>query len=202
MIVATPLDLPKIEPDSWDTFWKIWNTHAGHLTKIRKNLDFSKAQTGDNSIWLGLDIYAKPNTVVSWQAPYYDISAELPNMHSFIKSLPFKNLVRVRIIQSLKNIDAHADDNLDRWAIRNLFYCKDLNPQWYFTKPFDGNGDRKYLRLPESTTWFSYNDKFCWHGSDFNSTFPKFLMQIYAYDNFSEIVKSSVDKFKNYVIEI
>ena len=49
MIVYTPIDLPKIEPDNWDVFWDIWNgfLHSSSIVlriyELRsENLDFLK----------------------------------------------------------------------------------------------------------------------------------------------------------------
>ena len=40
MIIATPLDIPKLEPDDWATFWDLWNTHSGPLIKSFQKSDF------------------------------------------------------------------------------------------------------------------------------------------------------------------
>jgi hypothetical protein len=44
MIIATPLDIPKLEPDNWTTFWDIWNTHADLLIKkyLNESIIFSR----------------------------------------------------------------------------------------------------------------------------------------------------------------
>jgi hypothetical protein len=57
MIIFTPIDLPKLEPDSWEVFWNIWNTHADHLTKRKMNVDTSDAAIMSSNVWRGLDIY-------------------------------------------------------------------------------------------------------------------------------------------------
>lgn len=204
MIIATPLDLPKIEPDSWDTFWKIWNAHAGPVVKTKSTSSISKAKIGVDNIWLGLDVYSNCNYnfKTSWDTSGYDISNDLPNMYLTIKNLPIQYLYKVRIVHSLKNVAPHTDDNADRWTVRNLFYCSDPSPQLYFTKPNNSETEKKYLNLPLTTNWFAYNDKLCWHGSDYKLNHPKFLIQIYSFDNFKDISKKSIEKYKDFTIEI
>lgn len=201
MIVATPLDIPKIEPDSWKVFWNIWNSHAKDLIKIRMN-DGSPIPVGSNAIWMGLDIFkSEKGYETSWAAPFYDIKNELPKMYDSICQLPF-NIERVRIIQSLKDIPSHSDDAVDRWNIRAIFHCTDIEDQWYFTKP----GDRSYkvfLNMPLDTNWFAYNNKYCWHGSVYNDKHRKLLIQIYLLNyDISPVLNKSVNKYKVYTIEL
>lgn len=202
MIIATPLDLPPIEPDSWDIFWKIWDNYSDKLVKKLVNVEDSRSKIGDDSVWTGLDIYNKFDVKVSWDAPFYDISGDLPKMHNAISMLPIPNIYRVRIIHSLKDVLPHTDDNLDAWKIRFLFYCEDTSSQWYFTKPRINETEKTFLNYPPDTKWFAYNDKRCWHGSVYRPEYPKYLMQIFAYGNPISLVNSSIEKYKNYTIEL
>lgn len=59
MLIFTPIDLPLIQPDDWDIFWDIWNTHSAPLIKVKKNTDISLAEVGSDNIWTGIDIYKK-----------------------------------------------------------------------------------------------------------------------------------------------
>jgi len=187
MIVATPLDLPLIQPDNWDVFWNIWNTHATNLVKTYQNHKGSSAKLGDTNIWKGLDIYKKNQFCVSWDAPYYDIQKDLPLMYQMIKTLPlFAIIDRIRVIESLQHIDPHTDDNVDQWNVRAILHYTDSKPQWIFTKPGDKHS-RTFLSLPENTNWFAYNDKYCWHG--FGLGFKN-----------KELLAKSMEKYKEYTI--
>lgn len=201
MIVATPLDIPPILPDDWSVFWDIWKNHAGPIVKVSNSHKQSYAAIGDDYIWKGLEIYNKTRFRPAWTAPFYNIQEQLPNMYNMLeKHSPYMFTGCVRIIESLCNISAHTDDNMDKWNVRALLHCTDPDPQWYFTKPTE-NGERTFLHMPKETNWFSYNDKHCWHGSMYNTQYPKLLIQIYGFGfKDKELIKNSIEKYKDYTV--
>jgi hypothetical protein len=200
MIVYTPLDLPKMEPDNWDTFWNIWNTHSKFAVKRMMNLSNSKAPVGTSEVWRGLDIFKRNIGRTSWECPYVDISSELPLMYQSIARLNIKTLYRVRLLQSLIDVNPHTDDSTDQWKIRGLLYYTDTKPQWYFTRPDDP--ERTYATLPGNVQWFAYNDKHAWHGTDFNPEHKKILIQLYFKESFDQtVIQSNIETYKDYLIE-
>jgi hypothetical protein len=200
MIVYTPLDLPKIEPDNWDVFWDIWNTHSSSLTKIKSNGDHSDSPVGRNDVWQGLDIYINSERLYVWQAPFYDIKEKLPKLYNTITSLPINNIRRVRLVSSKLQVDPHTDDNKDIWVARAYFHYTAPNEQWYFTRPGDYHGKRTYITLAPETNWFTYNDKYCWHATDYDSQYPKILLQVFASSLPKELVDASIEKYKENTI--
>ena len=201
MIVSTPLDLPKIQPDSWDKFWDIWNKYAEPLVKVGMNTATSPAPVGSVSVWHGLDIFKQPYGYTYWSAPYYDTSSILPNFHEAILGAGFGRLFRVRVLMSHLNVTSHTDDNADKWQARAFLHYTSDKQQWYFTRPGDAKGERTYLSMPEDTNWFTYNDKFCWHGTDFDPNHKKVLLQIYSGDGVSpDLLERSLEKYKDYTI--
>jgi hypothetical protein len=200
MIIYTPLDLPRLEPDNWDTFWNIWNTHSDVAIKKSTNLVTSKAPLGSSEIWRGLDIFKKLTGRTSWECPYFDISSALPSMYNSIGLLNIKTLYRVRLLQSLVKVDAHSDDNIDQWKIRGFLHYTDTKSQWYFTKPADN--ERTYANLPRNVQWFGYNDKHAWHGTDFNPAHKKIIIQLYFKESIDEtLLQSNIETYKDYTIE-
>lgn len=198
MIVATPLDLPNLEPDSWEVFWQTWNKHAAPLVKRSMNTDTSAAAINSNTVWVGMDIFKKDFGITHWEANYVDISSLLPNLYKSLESLPIENIYRVRLISNMVPIPAHTDDNLDRWSVRYLLYNENVKPVWYFTPPGRDNKDNKtYFSLPKETNWFAYNDKYCWHGCDYDKINKKVLMQIYYFSHDKELVYRSIEKFRD-----
>lgn len=204
MIIATPLDIPRIEPDDWDLFWKIWNEHSGPLTKNFTNngseVDPSKAP----KVWVGLDLFDRWAGGSAWQAPSYESEHLFPKMFKAIFDLNLPSLYRIRVISSLMPIPGHSDDQADRWNIRAFLHHPSTENQWYFNNPGDRNGERKYLALPESTNWFAYNDKYCWHGTDYDPKNPKILLQLYSkyVVTDDELIQRSLEKYKDYTIEL
>ena len=199
MIVYTPLDLPKIEPDDWDVFWQIWNQYSGKLIKVRSNGSHSDAIVGRSDIWQGLDIYKNSNLHV-WQAPFYDIKEQLPKLYNTLISLPISNIRQIRLVSSKLQVDPHSDDVKDIWVARAYFHYTSPKEQWFFTKPGDYYGERSYITRPAETNWFAYNDKHCWHATDYNPEYPKILLQIFADSLSKNLIDSSIEKYKDYTI--
>ena len=200
MIVYTPLDLPKLEPDNWEVFWNIWNTYSDFAVKKSMNLTYSKSPVGSNNTWKGLDIFKNFSINPSWECPYYDISKDLPLMYKSISHLNIKTLYRVRLLQSTVNIHSHSDNDRDQWQIRGYLHYTDTKSQWYFTKPSEK--ERTYARLPSEVQWFGYNDKHAWHGTDFNSDHKKILIQLYFLELIDKtILRSNIETYKDYIIE-
>lgn len=200
MIIYTPLDLPKIEPDNWDVFWDIWDRNAQPLVKVGRNASTSTAPIGCKSIWLGFDIIKKNFGHTAWEAPFYDISAELPNFFTSIQDLDFPLMYRARLLMSVRDINAHTDDDKDVWHTRSFIHYTSDKPQWYFTLPGDPKGPRTYIDMPTDTNWFAYNDKHCWHGTDFDANNKKILLQIYCDMTPDDLIKRSQEKYKDYTI--
>jgi hypothetical protein len=200
MIIYTPIDLPKIEPDNWEVFWDIWNTHQNYLVKTKNNTSLSKAPIGADDLWLGLDILKKTTVYLAWQAPFFDIKHLLPNMYNSLVTL-FPYASAIRLVQSQKNVMAHTDDNRNVWYIRAYLHYTSSKSQWYFTKPHDSGGNRTYIDLPEETNWFAYNDLNCWHGTDFDPDNKKILLQVFGNHTPPSLIEQSINKYKNYTID-
>lgn len=201
MLIYTPVDLPKIEPDNWEVFWDIWNTYSNYLEKTQPNAKSSLVKVGKNTIWRGLDIFQKKHTIkTSYQAPFFDIKDRLPNMYQFFESLDTFGIYRIRLVQSTVNMVAHTDDDFDKWHLRAYLYYTSNKEQWYFTKPNDAYGERTYIELPATTNWFMYNDKYCWHGTDYDENHKKILLQVFALETPQDLLQRSIEKYNTFTI--
>lgn len=203
MIVFTPIDLPKIEPDNWEVFWEIWNKHSASLVKTKMNTKYSLTPVGASDLWIGLDIIKKTQIEPSWRAPFFDIKDLLPNLYNTLNiNLPGAKLIR--LVQSQTSFASHTDDNMQVWPLRAYLHYTSDKPQWYFTKPNDMEGQRTYATLPEDTNWFAYNDRNSWHGTDFDPYNKKILLQVFGYatpyNTPSDLLNRSIEKYKNYTI--
>lgn len=200
MLIFTPVDLPKIEPDNWDIFWDIWNTHSRPLVKVKQNTNLSLAPIGSSEIWTGIDVYKKYNNEMPYTAPYVDISELLPNMYTQLLAIA-PNLYRVRLLQSQMKIVSHTDNNTDIWNLRAFFHNSDSHTRWYFTKPYDSFGERTYIKMPTDTNWFMYNDKHCWHGTDYDPNNKKILLQAFCFGSPMNLMDRSRIKYKEFNLE-
>lgn len=200
MIIYTPIDLPKIEPDNWEVFWDIWNKHRNYLVKTKSNTSLSLTPVGATDLWLGLDILKKTTGYAAWQAPFFDIKDSLPNMYNSLVTL-FPYAAAIRLVQSQKNVGAHTDDNKNVWHIRAYLHYTSSKSQWYFTKPYYASGDRTYIDLPDETNWFAYNDLNAWHGTDFDSDNKKILLQVFCNYIPLSLIEQSIHKYNTYTID-
>lgn len=204
MIIFTPADLPRVEPDDWDTFWEIWNTHKRPLVKKIMNSEYSDKPIGDDSVWVGLDIFKgalAEHFPVSYEAPFYDIRKKLPKLYKLLSSIDKLGIV-ARLSQSSGDVTPHTDNAKDKWHLRAYFHYTDPVQQWYFTKPFDTT-KRKYINLPKETNWFMYNDLYAWHGTDFNPNVnhKKILLQYYSLNSHHMLAKRSIEKYGSFAIQ-
>jgi hypothetical protein len=55
--------------------------------------------------------------------------------------------------------------------------------------------------MPNDTNWFMYNDKYSWHGTDYDPENKKILLQIYSVYSKKELLEKSRIKYKDYVVE-
>lgn len=202
MIVAHALDLPKIEPDNWDTFWDIWNNNSQSLIKVGYGDNHryqSATQLGSRDHWIGMDVFRTP-LQWHWVAPFVDISKTLPNMYNTLTSLELPNIRLVRIVQSIKDHSAHSDTGSDSWEVRAMLKCDNPSKHWYYT-PYGNKGTRESLRLPNDTNWFTYNDTKCHHGTIYFPDSPKYLIQVYYGGKISiDLLSRSIDKYPESVI--
>lgn len=202
MIISTPLDIPKIEPDDWNLFWDIWNKHSAPLKKQWVNNGSELDKKDAPVVWTGLDLYDKWPAGTSWRAPLFKAEKLFPKMFKIIFDLNLQKLYRVRVISSIEAINAHSDDSADWWSIRAFLHNPSPKQQWYFTKPFDRFGTRTYLKMSEETNWFAYHDSAVWHGTDYDPKYPKLLLQLYSWPlrTSDDLIQRSISKFSNYTI--
>lgn len=198
MIVFTPVDLPIIQPDNWDVFWDIWNKHSDWLVKIGKSAN-TEIKPGTKNLWIGLDIFKKYNYKLAFDAPYYDIKNQLPILYKKICKLDI-NVIGVRLMQSQCEIGPHNDNNKDVWEIRAFFHQPSEIPQWYFTKPDRNIPDKFYINMPKTTNWFMFNDKHCYHASNFYPDKKKILLQLITYGSLKHLIDRSIKKYSNYTL--
>jgi len=205
-IIATPVDLPLVEPDDWNVFWDIWNNQSALMTKIKNYNSSSISSILQNNLWQGMEIYSTSESVPGWLAPVVDIKEKLPNFYKTISTLPIDKVVRVTLVQSLRDFRPHRDADQDRWSFRANFYVTSPIPQFYVTTPGTPTEqfDKKFINLPTETNWFAYNDMKCRHGSDYHFDYPKILLQVMTKPtaNNTKIINRSIEKYKNYTIEL
>lgn len=193
MIVATPLNLPKLQPDDWGKWWDVWREQAKPLTKKRQS---PNSQSG---LHVGFDIYRHKLFTPTYEAVFCDLESLYPSLYEQAINLDAK-LYGVRFVMSHGDFPAHMDNAWPSWSIRSLFHCEDPNPQWYYTRK-DGT-DKRWLTLPDETNWFSYLDGVIKHGTHYNEAHPKIILQVFCHATYSQaITEKSFGAYPAHTIE-
>ena len=191
MIIMTPLDIPKIEPNNWDEWWSVWNTYSGIAVKERANLNNAEG------LWKGMDLethspYKFPTVYSVPKAPATPVTDDIVNQ---IKNhIPIDPIV-VRVIENLDVVPAHSDNGAPVNEIRCMLWNTYQDPVWEFTYL----GEKRKLILPESTNTFFYKDHPMKHGSIFKKEYTKGVMVVYGIlkPALRDLVIDSANKFKD-----
>lgn len=188
MIVSTPVILPYFEPDDWQHWWSLWSQHAKPLTKEGKSPNSNVGQ------WVGFDCMVSYGFYTVYKAPVVDLEEVYPSMHKRLSLiLQGYHILGVRFVQSQAAFPAHKDNFMPAWQLRCLMSPTDPG-QWYYERK--DRTDRKHLRLPVATNWWTYLDGECLHGTEFNPDAKKILMQVYAHQKtFKDLAEYSMTKF-------
>ena len=103
-----PLNIPRVEPDDWDLFWKLWNEKQSDITR----------GLNETQYWRGLCCWLNPsidsskfnysNTVVD------DWSGHFPRMFKTIQEcLPWYSMEKVVLWSNINEVDPHFDPDAE-----------------------------------------------------------------------------------------
>mgnify|MGYP003578359606 CR=1 FL=1 len=195
MIISTPLSLNKLVPDDWEKWWNIWHTHSRPLVKSRASPNSS------SGLHHGFDVYKCSDSFRAvYSAPYIDLSTLYPSLFEQVMALPI-NVYAIRFVMSLGNFPAHIDNKIPNWQIRNLFWCEDPEPQWYYTKLDEDK--REFLQLPPETNWWAYLDGAVKHGTVYRDNYKKILIQVFSdTSSTKKYALQEIPKFPQYTMSI
>jgi hypothetical protein len=198
--VSVPLLFPKVVPNDWELWDKVWDQNKRFVPKVRHTKNIG--QVG----WLGFDIYVKPGLDATDILPYICKNVNcpelFPSLFDNLDKLPIDVHV-VRVLQSFSKVQAHHDFALSTGynSIRSLL--TDTNPKqtWWYE---DSNTNKYYLRLPDDTNTWWYDDEKVKHGTDFD---PRYKKQLIMYqglvkDSLKPVLTDSIQKYPDYVIYI
>jgi hypothetical protein len=226
-IVALPLALPRFELDSTDEFWKIWNTEKEKVA--RQIIDRGAAGASNPSLdltqWDGLALYEDEKLLkdAAWRTKVCpELAASQPNyLKSILSTLPFVRVRSVRLWSSHKNIIAHYDGNMPPELDGKMHFpteirlmLDDQNPKETFwlcsstkykpnTKDIPTE-DRFYVRLPNDTNTFAWNNEDYLHGADFDPQYRKILVVIKGWVDVLELEKlldKSIELYPDFVMK-
>jgi len=227
-IAALALYLPKFELDDAEKFWSIWNSQVeavarqhvdrGAGNRIKPNPDLVQ--------WDGLAMY-EDQQLLGNAAWLTRVSKELAEsqpryLQSIFDQLPFVKIRSVRLWSANKNIPAHYDGNMPstldgvmHFPAEIRIMLHDSNPVETFwlcsSKKYKADSsttvsaeDKYYVKLPETTNAFAWNNEDFLHGADFNPSYRKILVVVKGWvdlNKLEHLLDQSIAKYPDYVIK-
>ena len=195
-IISAPLVFPKIEPDSWDEWWNVWNKEAAYVKKI------NQSHNPLRSPWIGFDICVSPekNDYANYHYDFKNINQPelFSKFFSNLDDFPLEINI-MRAASTFVPARPHKDFIEPTFSVRSMLYDSNPKSTWYYL--FDNK--RTYLTLPEDTNTWIYPDHESQHGSDFDSRYRKILLLFFGTlkPGYPEkAFNDSLAKYKDYII--
>jgi hypothetical protein len=224
-IISLPLALPKFELDNADEFWKIWDSQNETVRRqhIDRGADGIDGASMDYQQWNGIAMYEMPS-VLKDAAWLTTVSKELADSQpTYLKSilgiLPFTKVRSIRLWSNHKVIPAHYDGNLPssidgkmRFPTEIRLMLHDENPiETFYLTPANKYPphtdiplhDRYYVKLPNDTNTFAWNNEDYLHGADFNPKYKKILVVIKGWvhlGRLEELLDASLEKYPDFIL--
>jgi len=198
--ISVPLDFPKVEPNDWEKWNKVWETNKKIVHKIATTKNTGQVP------WIGFDIYVKDGIDADDVIKYHGENVNCPELFNSLfdnlDKLPI-DLHVVRVLQSTGRVKAHQDFAVeaDYQSIRSILYDNNPKQTWYY----ESNQKKQYLNLPEETNTWWYDDAKIKHATDFYEGYSKQLIMYRGTIKqplLSSMVNQGVNKYPEYVIYV
>jgi len=193
MIIYTPLDIPKIEPNNWNEWWEVWNNNSQFINKVSSNHN-----TTVRDMLKGFDIYNTGNTRLyslydAVMAPKCKVIDNL--LEQIFEIVPLEPKL-IRVMENIGPVPAHSDYASPRDEFRAVLWNTYTDPIWEFSF----YKEHRKLRLPNSTNSFYYKDYPLQHSAMYDNTKTKGLLLVYGplKKNHPTLIKESATKYKDY----
>lgn len=225
---ALPLALPKFELDNVNDFWNIWNSEQARVD--RQHIDRGAAGKDPSKVsktytqWDGVAMYEDIALLknAAWVTKLSPAMAESqPNyIKSIFERLPFVKIRSIRLWSANCTIPPHYDGNMPasldgklKFPTEIRLMLDDQNPTETFwltpvgiSKPHSmvPAENRRYVKLPQDTNTFAWNNEDFLHGADFDPKYRKILVVIKGWvdvDRLEPLLDESLVKYPEYVIK-
>jgi hypothetical protein len=197
--ISTPIIFPKVVPNNWDEWGKVWNKYKQFSSKLQ-----STKNTGQ-VFWIGFDIYVKDGIdatdIVKYKCENVNCPELFNSLFDNLDKLPV-DLYVVRVLQSLAPVSAHSDYSTDsgNHSLRSMLYDNNPKETWWYK---NDNSNKQYLKLPEDTNTWWYSDTKVKHGTDYVTGYQKQLIMYRGAPKETEmsaLLEKSMNKYSEYVI--
>jgi hypothetical protein len=195
------LDIPKIEPDNWDTWWEWWEKHSNPMTKI-----YSSHNGGPGlKTWNGVQIYGDhEKTEDYWNIETVKCQDLFPKMFENIFQIPM-NILRIRAVTSTGFFPPHKDYTYPTISCRINLFNNNPTSTFLYLNFKDTKIKKPYIQeLPkESNTWI-YSDHNQDHATFYNKPYFKILLMVlgkWREEELNLLIEKSISKYPEYFIE-
>jgi hypothetical protein len=180
VILYTPLDIPKIEPNNWDEWWEIWNNYSAPATK--------KIATHNphNSNWESLEIYRHAESSSTIDAIVYESprAPDAPVIRDLVQQI--KNSIPafiyyIRVIENKSFVLFHTDNESPMKQFRSLLWSTNNKLNWVLRK--NGSSVNYRPKLPDDSNTFFYYDNLTEHCAVYDPRVSKGLIQLFISDS-------------------
>ncbi len=199
--VSVPLVFPKVVPNNWDIWNKVWEQNKKYVLKIAPTKNAGQVP------WIGFDIYVKPDVdatnIIKYKCKNLNCPELFPSLFDNLDKLPIELHV-VRVLQSLNSVPAHHDFAVESeyHSVRSLLVDDNPTQTWWYE---DRNNNKHYLSLPEETNTWWYDDSKLKHGTDFNLQYRKQLIMYRGpvkKESVNNIISGGIAKYPNHILYI
>lgn len=194
LVLYTPLDIPRIEPNNWDEWWGIWNTYSGLATKK------IKTHNPYESVWKALEIYRYTESSPIIDNIVYDSprSPPAPVIQDLVKQVQdfYPGTVHyIRVIENQSNVKFHSDHHSPQYQFRTLMWSTNNKLNWLLkTKE-----EAFCPVLPEDSNTFYYYDYHTQHHAAYSPKVSKGILQAFISvdPKIDDLIERSCKKYEN-----
>ena len=229
-IAALPMALPKFELDDVAKFWEIWNANvtkvARQVTLGDRGSEGAANPSMDRTQWDGLALY-EDHDLLDMAAWRTEISEELKNsqkkyVESIFNLLPFQRIRSIRLWSAHRVISPHYDGNMpptldrvmqfpaeirimldDKNPTETFWICSNTKYKPNQQQPIPSN-DKLYIKLPEDTNTFAWNNENFLHGADYDPQYKKILVVVKGWvdlDKLEALIDASIEKYPEFILK-
>jgi hypothetical protein len=168
-IVSSPIVFPKIVPNDWNKWWKLWTSEAKLAVRVKQT------HNSKGGPWIGMNVYVKPG-IDNIEYTGYNIKNVIcpelfPSLFDNLDLFPI-DIGVMQVVSSRCPSPPHTDHIGPKISIRSMMYDNNFTPTFYYQI----GADKKYQTLPNDTnTWMYHDDKYK-HGSDYYHGHSKHLI--------------------------
>jgi hypothetical protein len=195
LVLYTPLDIPRIEPNNWDEWWGIWNTYSGLATKK------IKTHNPYESVWRALEIYRYTESSPMIDNIVYDaprcppapvIQDLVKQVHDFYPGI----VLYIRVVENQSIVKFHSDNTIPKHQFRTLMWSTNNRLNWLLK-----NKEKKVFCpvLPGDSNTFYYYDYHTQHHALYSPKVSKGILQVFISvdPQIDDLIERSCKKYEN-----